>query len=140
MSDIRFNNAMDANTNVETEHVTLDGGTSSSGSAHASDAGVGYDGSAAADVSYDARVPDVPDTPDLPQAAADATATLDATANDVSAHADGALGAAGGLPDLPEAPELDGSVGGGLTVEAWLDALGELAADVSASVSALFGL
>ena len=143
MSDIRFDNALNTNTDVDTDHADASATGGYDGSLSASESGAAYDGSVGGDVSYDATLPEVPDVPETPDVVAEATATADATVDEVSAHADGALSAAGGLPELPETPEVpdpSGSVGIDAAFDAWLDAMGELAANVSGSLSALFGL
>lgn len=160
MSDIRLTNQMNANGNVETEHATATAGGASDGSLYANNDGASYSGSTSVDATYAVDPPPAPEVPNVGGAdvVADATATADATVNDVFAHVDAAAEAVGnvGAPELPELPDVGGSVDGGLSasgdaavdgtsvgldamLDGWLDVMGDLVVQFSGSVTALLG-
>lgn len=143
MSDIRFRNSMNTNANTDNAHA----GATTDSTLHANESGVSYDGSTTMDASHAATLPELPD------AAADAQATLDAAAGDVTAHADAALGATGGLPELPD---VNGALEGTLDASAsattdgatlglegmlagFVDAMGTIMAQLSGGLSAMLG-
>jgi hypothetical protein len=148
MTDIGLNHSLQTNANVENEHAHAAAGAASDGGMHASDAGAAYDGSGGVDASGSANLPDPPGLPDagLPETGLPDTGLPDVT-GDLPVGAD----AVGGVPDLSGAA-VDGTLGGAASattdgaslswdgmLDGWLDVVGELVAQFSGSVTALFG-
>lgn len=143
MTDIGLDHSLQTNANVENEHAHAAAGAASDGGLHASDAGAMYDGSGGVDASGSANLPDPPGLPDaglpdtgLPDVTGDLPAGADAVGGvpDLSGAAvDGTLGGAGSATTDGASVSWDGMLGG------WLDAVGELVAQFSGSVTALFG-
>lgn len=148
MSEIRYDHALEMNSNLDSPHAGAASSASSDGALHASSSGATYEGSAAADASHSAALPS---TPDLSGAAAHAQGTVDATVGDATAHAGAALDTAAGLPELPEldtaaeasldaSASIDGgSLGLDVMLSSFVSTLGDLMVTLSGSLSALAG-
>lgn len=132
MSDIRLDNAMNVNANVESERANAAAFASSEGALHASDGGAAYDGGASMDAGASWTAPELPEMPD---AVADVTAHAEGLA-DVP-ELDGSLDAAA---DAAGSATVDGgSVGLDGMLEGMLDVMGRIVTDFSGSLTALFG-